>query len=389
MEVAGYLLPMNPDLHFDDLADELVAAFGEGVSTDWSDDRFTSLARRAFAVQYAGSSIYRRFCDGRGVTPASVTSWCEIPAVPATAWKVMDLVVEGGGAPQAVFRTSGTTRGISDRGRHLVRRLDLYRASALPGFAHHMIPELAGEQRGMTLLSLIPSPDGVPESSLSTMIGFVAEKLADAAHWLVEPNGAFDVDVIRDVVRATSAPADTPGRAVVLVGTALAFMNVLDALGDDRLELPDGARLMETGGFKGIDRSVDRDALYSRISRSFGVRPDAIVSEYGMTELLSQLYRPGFAPEQDEPLHVPPPWLRIQALDPTTLDPVGPETPGLLCFHDLANLGSVCAVLTEDMGVVTPEGVRLLGRAMGSEPRGCSRSMDELMSARDHKRAGL
>ncbi len=55
--------------------------------------------------------------------------------------------------------------------------------------------------------------------------------------------------------------------------------------------------------------------------------------------------------------------------------------PGLLAHFDLANLGSVSAVLTEDVGVGEPGGFRLLGRAAGAEPRGCSIAMDDLLAA--------
>ena len=46
------------------------------------------------------------------------------------------------------------------------------------------------------------------------------------------------------------------------------------------------------------------------------------------------------------------PWLRVRALNPTTLEPVAENETGLLAFFDLANLGSVCHVLTEDIGRV-------------------------------------
>ena len=55
--------------------------------------------------------------------------------------------------------------------------------------------------------------------------------------------------------------------------------------------------------------------------------------------------------------------------------------PGLLRVVDLANLGSVIALQTEDRAVATPEGpFRLLGRAEGSEPRGCSLDAEALLS---------
>jgi hypothetical protein len=67
-------------------------------------------------------------------------------------------------------------------------------------------------------------------------------------------------------------------------------------------------------------------------------------------------------------------------LDPNTLLPLPTGEPGLLCHYDLANAGSVMAVLTEDMGIAVDDGFRVLGRVQGAELRGCSLAMDYLLS---------
>ena len=83
-----------------------------------------------------------------------------------------------------------------------------------------------------------------------------------------------------------------------------------------------------------------------------------------------------------------PPWVRTRAVDPDTLDALPPGTMGILQHFDLANLGSVMAVQTEDLGVVDYDRARftLLGRAPGSEPRGCSIAMDILLRDRAEHR---
>jgi hypothetical protein len=127
---------------------------------------------------------------------------------------------------------------------------------------------------------------------------------------------------------------------------------------------------------------VSREELYGAMARWLDVPPGRVVNEYGMTELLSQLYEPVLVEgEEGRGRHVPPPWLRVRALDPVTLAPLPEGRPGLLVFFDLANAGSVSHVLTEDMGRVTPEGVVLQGRVRGAEPRGCSLAMEELLAA--------
>ncbi len=364
------------------LADELAALFARGVDTPLNDEAFNDIALRAFAHQVASNATYRSFCAARGADPVSVARWEDVPAVPATAFKHLDLVSSDERPVEAVFRTSGTTGGHGARGRHLVPSLALYRASLLPSFRAALVPEGCRPP----LLSLIPPPGEAPDSSLSSMIGTVADELCDGARWVLSGEGRLDVDGFLEAAAALEAE----GRAALVTGTAYAFVHLLDELlaREARVSLPAGTRIMETGGFKGRSRSLERDALYRAMEERLGVPAHHVVNEYGMTELLSQLYEPVLREGPGaERRHVPPPWLRVRALEPVTLEPVGHGQVGLLAFFDLANLGSVCHILTEDLGSVADDGVWLQGRVGGAEPRGCSRAVEELMSAAAERQA--
>jgi hypothetical protein len=360
--------------------DELVADLREvmaaGVASPLPDDRFRELALRAFRVQYEGNDTYRAFCRGRDRTPDGVQAWEEVPPVPTTAFKHLDLVVGEAADAERTFRTSGTSRGRGLRGRHHVPRLELYHASLLPPFLRWVLHGVDGPP----LLSLVPSPEEVPDSSLAEMVGTVARGAAGRVQWLAAPDGAPRRAAFVEAAREASAAGDP----VLVVGTAFAFVHLLDHLaGEGRsLRLPDGSRIMETGGFKGRSRAVSRTELYRGLERLLAVPGERVVNEYGMTELLSQLYEPVLhRGVEARGRHVPPPWLRVRALDPATLEPLPPGRPGLLAFYDLANAGSVSAILTEDVGSVNPEGVRLEGRAPGAEPRGCSLALEDLLEA--------
>jgi hypothetical protein len=178
---------------------------------------------------------------------------------------------------------------------------------------------------------------------------------------------------------------------VLLLGTAFAFVHWLDRSADRAFTpLPEGSRIMETGGFKGRSRSVGRGELYRTLSERLGVARQRIVNEYGMTELLSQFYEPvlreGGPADPEARRHVGPPWVRTRVLDPVDLSPLPLGEPGLLCHLDLANLDSVAAILTEDAGVEVDGGFRVLGRMAGAEPRGCSLTMEALLQAQDRER---
>jgi len=51
---------------------------------------------------------------------------------------------------------------------------------------------------------------------------------------------------------------------------------------------------------------------------------------------------------------------------------VAEDETGLIRVFDLANVWSVLAIQTEDLGVRRGDGFELIGRAERSEPRGCS-----------------
>ena len=359
------------------LADDLVALFRRGTGTALEDTAFDELARRVFRYQFDESPEYGSFCRGRGMDPGSVSHWREIPAVPTRAFKALTLVSGAPDEVDTVFRTSGTSRGPGTRGEHHVLDLRLYRESLLPNFRDHVLRDGAR----LPLVSLIPSPEASPDSSLSYMMGVVAEELAEeGGGWYVDPEqGILEKDLARALERL-----EGQGTPVLVAGTAFSFVHWMDAMDRNgwRFSLPAGSRIMETGGFKGRSRSVSRQELYRGLAQRLGIPVNRMVNEYGMTELLSQFY--------DDPYgvggsalrrgpHRGPPWVRTRILDPTTLEEKEPGDVGILCHHDLANLGSVSAVLTEDLGVAAEGGFRVLGRASEAEPRGCSLAMDELL----------
>jgi hypothetical protein len=111
---------------------------------------------------------------------------------------------------------------------------------------------------------------------------------------------------------------------------------------------------------------------------------------YGMTELSMQCYdsplRRRAVGLPDEPIMQTPPWARTLVLDAETLRPVPEGVRGILCHYDLANCSSVTGILTEDVGVATSLGFRLLGRIQGAESRGCSVSVDEMLAATEETR---
>lgn len=363
-----------------ELRDELIALMRRGAGERLDDDAFERMARRVFAYNHDHVPAYAAYCAARGREPSSVRNWTEIPAVPTAAFKEVTLLA-GGATAERVFRTSGTTRGEKHRGMHHVADLDLYRASLRSTFERFVLPD------GIRLpfLSLVPSPDRLPDSSLAFMVDDLRRHLGSEGGGVFADETGIDLDGL-DAAADHAIAAREP---VTLLGTSAAFIHWLDTLARDgrRHALPDGSRLMDTGGFKGGGRHVEPGELRRAYAHRLGLPPHHCVNEYGMTEMLSQLYDDTLLSHHTRrPVRTPgprrkagPPWVRSVAVDQETLAPLPAGRTGLLRHIDLANLGSVAAVQTEDLGYVDEHGLVLEGRAAGAPPRGCSIAMELLL----------
>lgn len=340
--------------------------------------RFEELALEAFAFQVERIRAWRVLAESRGVTPETVTTWGQVPAAPALAYKGAGLVLDEPGFREAeIFRSSGTTG--RDLSVHVHSFPGLYRAAIDASFPRFCLPGPVPEG-GLPMLSLVPPRAALPDSSLSFLVDHGIRRWGDP-HESVHAFGAADsggLDAEASGRWARRRRQD--GRPGLILATAFALAAWLDRLeaAGERLRLPEGTVLFETGGFKGRSRELSREELRGRVESRLGVPPARVVREYGMTELTSQLYTDVLA-GGDPDLFVAPHWVRVRVLDPETLEEAPPGSPGLIAVFDLANLSSAVHLLTEDLGAMEPGGLRLLGRAAGAELRGCSLTAERMV----------
>ncbi len=262
-----------------------------------------------------------------------------------------------------VFETSGTTRGRP--GRHYMQTTMLYDAASLAGFDRLVLRDAR-----LRYFNLVPDPADRASSSLGYMMARIGkERGGNWTGWYLHGD-----ELLADTFERDLRTAVTEREAVCIAATTFALVHLLDAMAARGVtfELPPGSRIMTTGGFKGRSRIVEPSELEESLRMRFGIAHDAVVSEYGMTELSSQYYRVGASQA-----YVGPPWLRTRVVGPerTTL-PRG--TIGALLHVDLANRSSCIAVQTEDLGIETAEGLVLIGRDREASLRGCSLDAEEL-----------
>ena len=348
---------------------------------------FERLALDVFRHQFETVSAYRRYCEGRGVEPEAVHGIDDVPAVSNVALKYVELAAAGAAEHPgaAIFLTSGTTQGRAHRGRHIVARPEIYRASAIA----HLRTMLFADARRLPILALHPTWNVMPESSLSAMISWSVEEFGAGRHLAAATRERVDVGA----ATAFLADCETRREPVCIMGTTAAFAALCCELGSRgvRLKLAPGSRMMDTGGAKGQAVPMQAGEVVERAGELLAIAPAMVINEYGMTELCSQLYdATSFncrdVSDSQERYKIAPPWMRVTARDPIGLKCLPDGEIGLLTFFDLANVGSVSAVMTEDLGWVEDGRVRVLGRAAGGEARGCALAIGQFSATEAHAR---
>lgn len=364
-------MPDQESLKLDRKILEFIRRFPDCSSDNAS---FQDLALKIFSFQFRRNDNYRKFCLIEGKTPANVKNWRQIPAIPTAGFKELVLTTSPVQKTVKIFKTSGTTG--ASRGAHFFDTLKLYNAAIAPPFRQYLLPDT----HNFLFCYLISSPKDSPNSSLSYMIGVIDKVFAKGKGRYFVKGSEIDHDLLIKNLKAF-------GKKVFILSTAFSLKSFLDFLKkkDIALQLPKGSRLMETGGFKGRVKEVSKKALYTECRKRLGIDPAYCVSEYGMTELSSQFYDTSLRDEcmgiRRKPFKAGPAWLRTLVIDPKTGKAAKKGSVGLLRHFDLANRGSVLAVQTEDMGRETGEGFELLGRAKGSQLRGCSLSYEEFLKS--------
>ncbi len=338
---------------------------------DTTDDDFNRLALAIFAYQFEHNIPYRRFAMQRGRTPFTVKNWRAIPAIPITAFKDLTLSCHATDDVEAVFMTSGTTGTVKGRSYHPT--LDVWKCSMAQNFSQRF---MAGEER-IRMGILFPDNRALPNSSLAHYLTLAVEKFGTAeSEVLLDDSG-----IAMDRLFAALEQAEAKGEPYALLGASYSFVHLLDEMQRQgrQFTLPNGSRILDTGGFKGQSREIEAEQFYAELSAALGVPRTHCINMYGMTELSSQFYDDGnvACPSVKSGPH----WIRTRVVNPLTGEEVPEGEIGVLVHHDLAHFNSVSALLTEDAGQAVSSGFHLLGRVTGADAKGCSLAMEEFLAA--------
>jgi hypothetical protein len=335
--------------------------------------QFDALALELFSLQFKYNLAYRKICEARAATPDTVGHWTQVPTVPTSAFKELALTSLLPEERTTVFHSSGTIGQQRSCHFHTAESLALYEQSLWKQFTGFF-----GTDCGETVF-LTPNARLAPHSSLVHMFETIRQKHglpASVFTGTIADDGSWLLDFQKNVAQIKQAcDTNVPLR---LMGTAFSFVHLLDHLQENNLRfvLPAGSSVMETGGYKNRSRVLPKAELHQLITEFLGVPDGGIICEYGMSELSSQAYETtmlaGTPLKEVRTKFFFPHWTKLQFISPETGREVADGETGLICIFDLANVFSVAAIQTEDLGVRWGHTFKLIGRAQLAEPRGCS-----------------
>lgn len=322
------------------------SSFGQRIFAIQQQDEFERLALELFDYQFQHNEVYGRFVSMLGKKPGFISCIEEIPFLPVEFFRT-HRVVSGDFNAETVFESSGTTSENSSK--HYVVDFGMYEKSFTAGFRTFF-----GDSSCINIFALLPSYHQRQHSSLIYMV----ERLMFNSN---RSFGGFYMDNT-DELRGELLKALHSGNRVMLIGVTYALLDLVE---EAELPLP-GAIIIETGGMKGRRKEITREELHTKLMKGFHV--DAIGSEYGMTELLSQAWSKGNG------IFCCPPWMKVLMRDPE--DPfsyVPYGRTGGINIIDLANINSCGFIATQDLGKMRTSGsFEVLGRFDNSDIRGCS-----------------
>jgi phenylacetate-coenzyme A ligase PaaK-like adenylate-forming protein len=312
---------------------------------------FEALALEIFLFQYEQNKLYNQFCKTLNIVPGDVTRLKHIPFLPIQFFKTKP-VKNTSFESYTVFESSGTTGSVNSR--HFVKDAGIYEESFLTAFTLFY-----GDIADYSIMGLLPSYQERGNSSLVYMVNELVRRSGSAlsGFYLNEDKRLFDA-VMQN---------EKEGKKTLLIGVTYALLDFSE-------KFPAKLRntiVMETGGMKGRRKELTRQEVHGLLKQRWGL--NAVHSEYGMTELLSQAYSSGDGRFNS------PPWMKIllraedDPFDVTTSEEMITHfASGAINVIDLANIYSCAFIATDDVSRLYPYGsFEVLGRMDNSDIRGC------------------
>lgn len=348
------------------LTEDVLRFIEAGVDVDIPD--FNDYCMRMFAMHYESNKIFREFCDAKKVKPGDISRWEDVPMVYNDMFKT-HLVASFPLEESVMSCLTGGTTSLTQRGRIFRdedgKRLVFTANRTMTGA--YLFPDFE-EGKRCRILILAPSPQLAP--SMGMAIGMEQTRIAFGtpdSMFLLGKSGIHISELLKALRESESS-----GVPVALIGATSAYVYFFQACRRKKMKfcLPPGSRICDGGGYRGRFGPVSREDYYGMVQEILGIPETHCVNVLGEAETATNLFDDALRrhvkglPKRSRTRPVPP-WSRVRAMSIDDLSPLPDGEVGLFAHWDLANVPTVLAVITDNLGYTTDDGrgCEMVGRA--------------------------
>jgi hypothetical protein len=358
----------NNDSRSHRLTEEILQIIDAGVDAELSEASFTDYSMKLFTLHYENNRIFREFCDAKKVRPGDIDRWQDVPMVYNDVFKT-HLVASFPLEQSVMACLTGGTTSLTQRGR-IFRDEDgkrlVFGANRMMTESY-LFPDFE-EGKRCRILILAPSPELAPSMGMAIGMDQTRRHFGTEDSMFLLGKTGIDVKNLLKALRESEAS----GVPVALIGATAAYVYFFQSCRRKKMtfRLPPGSRICDGGGYRGRFGVVTRDDYFAMVEEILGIPQTHCVNVLGEAETATNLFDDplrchvkGLPPRQrTRPV---PPWSRVLAMDIDDLSPLPDGKVGLLAHWDLANVPTVLAVITDNLGYTTAggRGCEMVGRA--------------------------
>jgi long-chain-fatty-acid---luciferin-component ligase len=337
-----------------------------------------SFIKEAFEYHYKTCESYKLYCNYFNISPADINSYTDlskIPLIPTSVFKRRQLLSCHQDEIEKRCLSSGTQGGKSIILRD---RLSLERFLGTVKVMYQMAPDSGIKHPFLYVLS----PDAEEAGDLWFAYVLSMVEIMYPAKFYVRDSVFKERELLDDILKMKDS--EQP----VIIAPPAVLINFCEIVRKEVGTIDLGSKnayILTAGGWKKAQgQSVDRDEYEKLVMDTFLLRSKNEVRDcFNMVEMNTVIMSC-----EHNSFHLPP-WLYMNALDPTTLKPLKDGEIGILGFCDALANSYPAFVLSDDFGMVysfntCPCGrpsrwfkpIRRLSRV---ENRGCARKIDSLI----------
>lgn len=323
--------------------------------------RFNELALKKFEHQYHTNKPYREYCNGKNVSPQTVTQWVQVPAVSSFAFRKTLLTSLSAQKAEQVYFNSGIVE-LKDRNKLYRDKWSIESISSANALLTRL--SLFPDVEKMKILLLVPSPKMAPWMEMAIGMEQLKTKFGTADSRFLVSLAGLD---LKTLIRALRQ-AESTQEPLALIGATFGFVYFFNTCMKEGIhfKLPKGSRICDTGGYMGRYTGCSKEEYFRKCREALGLEENFCINALWICEnstvFFDNVLKNFFSGLNKERYKETPPWTRTVAVDTLEFFRLPKGRVGLLRHYDLISRKKAFAVQTNNLGFETENGFEIIGK---------------------------